>query len=83
MRHGMQRPDLFEALPTAEVQREFQRVLAILRALRLRLLRSTWWHNLQRDRGNLWACGAPVSNKALHLTAYSLRSCVAPASGSR
>src|SRR5436190_23562382 len=33
MCHGMQRPELFEALPTAEVQREFQRVLATMRAL--------------------------------------------------
>ena len=40
MRHGMQRPELCEALPTAEVQREFQRVLATMRAVCLKLLRS-------------------------------------------
>ena len=30
-----------------------------------------------------YAVSEPAPNKALHLTAYSLRSCVAPASGSR
>jgi hypothetical protein len=30
-----------------------------------------------------WACGTCTSNKALHLTAKSVRSCVAPAFGSR
>jgi hypothetical protein len=33
MSHGVQLPDLFEALPTAEAQREFQRELATMRAL--------------------------------------------------
>ena len=36
--HGVQLPDLFEALPTAEAQREFQRELATMRALCLKLL---------------------------------------------
>jgi hypothetical protein len=38
MSHGVQLPDLFEALPMAEAQREFQRELAIMRALCLKLL---------------------------------------------
>src|SRR5207248_4103480 len=38
MSHGVQLPDLFEALPTTETQREFQRELATMRALCLRLL---------------------------------------------
>ena len=38
MSHGVQLPDLFEALATAEAQREFQRELATMRALCLRLL---------------------------------------------
>ena len=38
MSHGVQLPDLFEALPTAEAQREFQRELATMRALCLKLL---------------------------------------------
>ena len=38
MSHGVQLPDLFEALPTVEAQREFQRELAIMRALCLKLL---------------------------------------------
>ena len=37
MSHGMT-PDLFEALPTAEAQREFQRELTTMRALCLKLL---------------------------------------------
>ena len=38
MSHGVQLPDLFEALPTAEAQREFQRELGTMRALCLKLL---------------------------------------------
>ena len=38
MSHGVQLPDLFEALPTAEAHREFQRELATIRALCLKLL---------------------------------------------
>ena len=38
MSHGVQLPDLFEALPTAAAQREFQRELATMRALCLKLL---------------------------------------------
>lgn len=38
MSHGVQLPDLFEALPTAETNREFQRELATMRALCLKLL---------------------------------------------
>jgi hypothetical protein len=38
MSHGVQLPDLFEALPMAEAQREFQRELAIMRTLCLKLL---------------------------------------------
>ena len=38
MSHGVQLPDLFEALPTAEAHREFQRELATMRALCLKLL---------------------------------------------
>jgi len=39
MSHGAQLPDLFEALPTEQAQREFNRELAELRNLCLRLLR--------------------------------------------
>lgn len=38
MSHGVQLPDLFEALSAAEAHREFQRELAIIRALCLKLL---------------------------------------------
>ena len=38
MSHGVQLPDLFEVLPTAEAHREFQRELATIRALCLKLL---------------------------------------------
>jgi hypothetical protein len=38
MSHGVQLPDLFDALPPAEAQREFQRELATMRALCLKLL---------------------------------------------
>jgi hypothetical protein len=38
MSHGAQLPDLFEVLPTAEAQREFQRELATMRTLCLKLL---------------------------------------------
>lgn len=38
MSHGVQLPDLFEALPMEQAQREFQRELATMRALCLRLL---------------------------------------------
>jgi hypothetical protein len=38
MSHGVQLPDLFEALPTEEAHREFQRELATMRALCLKLL---------------------------------------------
>jgi hypothetical protein len=38
MGHGVQLPDLFEALPTAEAHREFHRELATIRALCLKLL---------------------------------------------
>ena len=38
MSHGVQFPDLFEALPTAEAHREFQRELATIRALGLKLV---------------------------------------------
>lgn len=38
MSHGVQLPDLFEALPPAEAQRAFQRELATMRALCLKLL---------------------------------------------
>ena len=36
--HGVQLPDLFEALPPEEAQREFQRELAVMRALCLKLV---------------------------------------------
>jgi hypothetical protein len=38
MSHGVQLPDLVEALPLTEAQREFQRELATMRALCLKLL---------------------------------------------
>ena len=38
MSHGVQLPDLFEALSMAEAHREFQRELATMRALCLKLL---------------------------------------------
>jgi hypothetical protein len=38
MSHGVQLPDLFEVLPTVEAQREFQRELATMRSLCLKLL---------------------------------------------
>jgi hypothetical protein len=38
MSHGVQLPDLFEALPAVEAQREFQRELTTMRALCLKLL---------------------------------------------
>jgi hypothetical protein len=38
MSRGVQLPDLFEALPVEEAQREFQRELSILRALCLKLV---------------------------------------------
>jgi len=38
MSHGVQLPDLFEVLPLTEAQREFQRELAMMRSLCLRLL---------------------------------------------
>ncbi|MCY2988056.1 MAG: hypothetical protein NTY19_09365 [Planctomycetota bacterium] len=38
MSHGVQLPDLFDALPTDQAQREFNRELAKLRDLCLRLL---------------------------------------------
>jgi hypothetical protein len=38
MSHGVQLPDLFEALPTVDAQREFQQELATMRALCLKLL---------------------------------------------
>ncbi|MFZ0545020.1 MAG: hypothetical protein WAM60_06265 [Candidatus Promineifilaceae bacterium] len=38
MSRGVQLPDLFEVLPTEEAQREFQREMAALHALCLRLL---------------------------------------------
>ena len=38
MSRGVQLPDLFEALPAEEAQREFQRELAALRALCLTML---------------------------------------------
>ena len=38
MSHGVQLPDLFEALPAQEAQREFQHELATMRSLCLTLL---------------------------------------------
>jgi hypothetical protein len=38
MSHGVQLPDLFDALPTAEAHREFQRELVTMRTLCLKLL---------------------------------------------
>jgi hypothetical protein len=38
MSHGVQLPDLFDALPTEEAHREFQREIATMRTLCLRLL---------------------------------------------
>jgi hypothetical protein len=38
MSHGVQLPDLFEGLPTTDAHREFQRELAAMRALCLKLL---------------------------------------------
>jgi len=38
MSHGVQLPDLFEALPSKEAQREFQRELSTMRNLCLKLL---------------------------------------------
>ena len=38
MSHGVQLPDLFEALPPEEAHREFQRELATIRSLCLKLL---------------------------------------------
>jgi hypothetical protein len=40
MSRGVQLPDLFDALPTDEAQREFQRELATMRGLCLKLLES-------------------------------------------
>lgn len=40
MSHGVQLPDLFEALPAEEAQREFQRELAKMHSVCLRLLES-------------------------------------------
>jgi hypothetical protein len=38
MSHGVQLPDLFEVLPPEEAHREFQRELATIRSLCLKLL---------------------------------------------
>jgi hypothetical protein len=38
MSHGVQLPDLFEVLPLTEAHREFQRELAVMRSLCLKLL---------------------------------------------
>jgi uncharacterized protein involved in exopolysaccharide biosynthesis len=38
MSRGVQLPDLFEALPAEQAQREFQRELAAMRSLCLQLL---------------------------------------------
>ena len=38
MSRGVQLPDVFEALPTEEAQQEFQRELAAMRSLSLKLL---------------------------------------------
>ena len=38
MSHGVQLPDLFDALPTEKAQREFHRELATIRSLCLKLL---------------------------------------------
>ncbi|MBL8191107.1 MAG: hypothetical protein JNK38_24025 [Acidobacteria bacterium] len=38
MSHGIQLPDLFDALPTEKAQREFNRELATIRSLCLKLL---------------------------------------------
>jgi len=38
MSHGVELPDLFDVLPTEEAHREFQRELAIMRTLCLKLL---------------------------------------------
>ncbi len=38
MSHGVQLPDLFDVLPTDEAHREFQRELATMRSLCLKLL---------------------------------------------
>ncbi|MBI1925269.1 hypothetical protein HYR99_13590 [Candidatus Poribacteria bacterium] len=38
MSHGVQLPDLFDALPAEEAQREFQRELKTIHALCLKLL---------------------------------------------
>lgn len=38
MSHGVQLPDLFDALPPEEAQRQFQRELAIMRSLCMKLL---------------------------------------------
>jgi len=38
MSHGVQLPDLFDALPAEEAQREFQRELTTMRSLCLKLL---------------------------------------------
>src|SRR5215813_2024613 len=43
MSHGVQLPDLFEVLSTAEAHREFQRELATMRALCLKLLEAKPW----------------------------------------
>jgi hypothetical protein len=43
MSHGVQLPDLCEALPMAEAQREFQRESATMRALCLKLLEQKQW----------------------------------------
>ena len=42
MSHGVQLPDLLEALLMAEAHREFQRELATIRALCLKLLEAQW-----------------------------------------
>ncbi len=39
MGHGVQLPDLFQALPEREIQQEFQRELSCMRSLCLRLLK--------------------------------------------
>ena len=38
MSHGVQLPDLFEVLPAEEAHRQFQRQLAIMRSLCLKLI---------------------------------------------
>lgn len=67
MSRGVQLPDLFESLPTAEAQREFQRELATMRSLCLNLLGRHAIRRLTQRRG---AKGAGRASAARSLTKH-------------